>query len=162
MSCGCLNSETTTARNKTHGWSKAETYKTWAGMKARCNNPSEPRYVNYGGRGIGVCDEWQNSFERFLADMGERPDGKTLERLDDDRPYNAVSCTWATPTEQANDRRSNRYFTHHGATDNLTGWAARIGISHCLLSARIGRLGMSSDAAIALGPAKYGRNKKAA
>jgi hypothetical protein len=160
MSCGCLNSENTTTRNKTHGWSKTETYKTFAGMKARCNNPSEPSYVNYGGRGIVVCHEWQNSFEQFLADMGERPEGKTLERLDNDGPYNAVNCTWATPTEQSNNRRSNRYFTVDGVTDNLTGWAKRIGISASLLFARVGKLGMSIEKAIALGPAKYGRGKK--
>ena len=93
--------------------------------------------------------------------MGERPEGKTIERKDNDGPYCASNCIWATATEQANNRRSNRHFTHDGVTDNLTGWAARIGISHCLLSARIGRLGMSLDAAIALGPAN-GRSKKAA
>ena len=70
-------------------------------MKARCSRPGVDGYHRYGGRGIKVCDRWLNDFENFLADMGERPEGKTLDRINPDGNYEASNCRWATPKEQA-------------------------------------------------------------
>lgn len=77
-------------------------------MKQRCYNPKQGKYRLYGGRGITVCDRWRYSFESFLADMGERPAGKTLDRIDNDGNYEPGNCRWATPAEQIANRRPQK------------------------------------------------------
>lgn len=99
-SCGCLQKE----RATTHGMTKTSEYPTWADMKRRCINPNHAAYKYYGGRGITVCKEWLHSFETFFKDMGERPSGLTLERIDNDKGYYLENCIWATPTEQGRNR----------------------------------------------------------
>ncbi len=81
------------------------TYTSWQSMKTRCYNINDEHYPRYGGRGIYVCYEWRNSFEAFLRDMGERPDGRTLDRKDNDGPYTKDNCCWSTPAEQAQNRK---------------------------------------------------------
>jgi hypothetical protein len=81
----------------TGGWSK--TYATWVGMRSRCDLKSQPNWEKYGGTGITVCEKWQ-TFEGFLEDMGKRPEGKTLDRLDPTKGYFKENCRWATGTEQ--------------------------------------------------------------
>ena len=100
-SCGCL-------RSSRNGQSNSRTYKTWAAMRRRCNDPKHPFYSDYGGRGIRVCAEWDNietGFEVFVRDMGLRPDGRTLDRLDVDAGYGRENCRWATLQEQRWNRR---------------------------------------------------------
>jgi hypothetical protein len=83
---------------------RSPTYVSWAAMVQRCTDPNHARYPRYGGRGIGINPSWR-SFENFLADMGERPQGKTLDRINNDGDYGADNCRWATPSEQAQNRR---------------------------------------------------------
>lgn len=96
-------------------------------MRERCNNPNHPDAHSYSGRGIRVCSRW-DSFENFLADMGERPAGMTLERVDGAKNYEPSNCRWATRREQARNTRRNRYITHEGETLILADWSRRLGI----------------------------------
>lgn len=109
-SCGCGQPGTTHGHAKSSGWSG--TYHTWKCMRARCTNPRMSGYRYYGGLGIKVCDRWRDSFDAFLADMGERPDGHTLDRIDPFGDYEPGNCRWATPTQQANNQRRHHECRH--------------------------------------------------
>lgn len=87
-----------------HGMSSTRTYRSWQKMLARCRNPNSSAWKDYGGRGIAVCERW-HSFTNFLADMGERPEGRSLDRIDVDGNYEPDNCRWATPREQRNNIR---------------------------------------------------------
>ena len=110
-SCGCLKRETTIARSTTHGMSRTSEYDIWSAMVQRATNPKNARYADYGGRGIGVCDRWLE-FANFHADMGRRPAGMSLDRIDNDRGYGPENCRWATAVEQRHNQRPHRLRTH--------------------------------------------------
>ncbi len=102
-SCGCINMDI--PPNLRHGHAnKSLTYRSWKEMRQRCLNPNSDKWKWYGGRGITICQEW-NSYERFLADMGERYVGTTIDRIDSNGNYTKSNCRWATPKEQATTNR---------------------------------------------------------
>lgn len=118
-SCGCINAKATSLRMKTHGCSRrnggtTSEYRIWCLMKGRCRNSNLPDYANYGGRGITVCDRWE-SFENFIADMGQRPSRlHSIERINVNGNYEPTNCKWATPIEQARNTRRNVYYEING------------------------------------------------
>lgn len=122
-----------------HGQRKTRTYRIWTGMKSRCSNPNEMNFPRYGGRGIKVCERWLK-FANFFADMGEAPEGLTLERKDNNGHYEPSNCKWATPTEQANNRRSNRRYIYNGTPYTVAELSRISGIKACALNSRLSRL----------------------
>ena len=108
-SCGCLKGHSEGSRRKVHGAVGTPTYKSWDSAKQRCFNPNDDHFARYGGAGITMCERWRQSFPAFLKDMGERPEGTTLDRYPDPLgDYKPGNCRWATPKQQSNNRSSNR------------------------------------------------------
>lgn len=123
--------ETTKRKREQHRRSKRDgTYRSWLKMKDRCLDERNNRYHSHGGRGISVCDRWKNSFLAFLADMGERPDGMSIERKDNNGPYCKDNCIWATDKQQARNRRNNLLVTRNGETKTLAELAEELGIKY--------------------------------
>jgi predicted DNA-binding transcriptional regulator AlpA len=119
----------------------------WRNMKNRCLKSSDAAYDRYGGRGIKVCERWLK-FENFLADMGERPPGMTLDRIDNNLGYCPENCRWASYKEQNNNRRDNRMITFKGETKNMAQWCTELGLSQKTISQRINGLGWSGERAL--------------
>jgi len=109
-SCGCFQKEKVTKHGHTkYGGEKSREYTAWAGMKQRCYNLNNPRYKDWGGRGIKVCQRWLDSFENFLADMGACPlDKNSLDRIDNNKDYAPGNCRWANPKEQSQNKRPRK------------------------------------------------------
>lgn len=137
-SCGCYREGFLRERVATHRRTKSPEHIAWCSMNQRCTNPNASAFKYYGGRGITVCERWLHSFENFLSDMGEKPSLKhSIERRDVNGEYNPENCYWATPVEQARNKRNNRLLTYNGETRCLTGWADIIGISVSGLHGRL-------------------------
>jgi hypothetical protein len=143
ISCGCKKIERIRKigyAKKTHGCSHyhvTKEYGSWQGMKSRCNNPNDPEYKNYGGRGILVCDRWSNSFETFLSDMGERPENKTLDRIDPNGNYTPENCKWSSPKEQLRNTRFNKLINFRGRLITIPELSELCGIKIGTLRQRI-------------------------
>lgn len=132
---------------RTHGRARTPLYRVWAEMRYRCANPDHPDYRHYGGRGIGVCERWAD-FSAFLEDMGERPKGLTLERIDNDGDYEPGNCRWATRAEQASNMRSNRIIEHNGMAMTLSQWARYLGRPLQTIAGRLNEKGWSVGRAL--------------
>lgn len=141
-SCGCLKLEVLKERSTKHGHAHmgkiSPTYQSWAGMLARCTDANHKNYAAYGGRGIKVCERWK-SFKNFLADMGEKPAGTSLDRKDVNKGYTKANCRWATPIEQGRNKRSNRLMTLNGVTKTMQEWCELLDIKPATLSYRVCR-----------------------
>lgn len=151
QSCGCLGAErrlkaATEAKIK-HGRSKTSIYNVWASMVQRCRDHNDKRWSSYGGRGITVCERWAN-FANFLEDMGERPTGLTLDRVDVNGNYSPDNCRWATQSQQMNNTRRNVHISYNGENFTISQWAEKIGINKGTLWNRIRKLGMSIEKAL--------------
>jgi hypothetical protein len=159
-SCGCLALEHAGNLRRTHGKSRTPEHIVWKGIKQRCENPKVSSYAHYGGRGIRVCDEWRDSFENFLRDMGEKPSADhSLERLDNDGPYSPSNCCWATRIEQANNKRSNINLRLGEEVMSISEWSRKLGIPDGTIRKRI-RLGWDHGR-ILTAPSRKWKSRKA-
>lgn len=146
-SCGCLANEVLVERNTTHGLSRKHPveYKIWKDMRQRCSNKNRKDYPNYGGRGISVCPRW-NDFNLFFLDMGKRPEGKTIDRIDVNGNYEPSNCRWASAKEQSRNKRNNHIMSN-GLT--LVENSEISGVAYKTLSYRVNH-GYDFDMAMAL------------
>ncbi|CAN7494732.1 hypothetical protein LJR074_003408 [Acidovorax sp. LjRoot74] len=142
-SCGCYGAERRTFAARAaivkHGKSKDPIYGIWFNMIRRCERPSHKSFKHYGGRGISVCTEW-HSFERFFADMGDRPsDRHSIDRINNDGNYEPGNCRWATMTEQARNRSNSKLLAIFGEEKNVVAWSedARCAVSYDTFCARL-------------------------
>jgi hypothetical protein len=135
-------------RTKVHGMKDTPTHRSWRAMIARCYNPNEKAWDRYGGRGVRVCKAWW-IFTKFLADMGLRPEGTTLDRWPDkDGNYEPNNCRWANPIQQSNNTRANIMLSARGETKTLCEWARSEDIPRTRIYRRLFRLGWSVEDAI--------------
>lgn len=111
-------------------------YSSWQAMKTRCYNKNHLHYGDYGGRGIKVCERWKSSFPNFIQDMGPKPDGYSLDRIDTNGDYCPENCRWVSWQKQQNNKRNNRKLTFSGETHTITEWADIIGIKRSAIYMR--------------------------
>ncbi len=138
QSCGCLHSEVTSKRHKTHGRSHTPEHNAWLSLKQRCTDQKRPDYANYGGRGIRVSKKWMHDFEAFYRHIGPRPSPRhSVERINNARGYMPGNVKWATATEQQNNKRQTVWVTIQGIRKPVAFWARERGISHQVLASRV-------------------------
>lgn len=137
QSCGCLVGKTQAG----HRMTKTPTHNSWRGMIERCSNPKNSHFPRYGGRGISVSSTWKK-FENFFADMGLRPPGHSLDRINNDLGYFKENCRWAAPKDQSRNTSRSVKISFQGSTKCLADWATDIGITPSALSVRIKRWGI--------------------
>ena len=139
-SCGCLRKEKASLTHRKHGQAvsggKNGEYTIWKSMRRRCNDPKCPEYKDYGGRGIKICERW-NDFNNFFEDMGDRPKGMSLDRKNNDGDYCPENCRWATPKEQSNNARSNKLLAYKSKTRNIAQWARHLDMNEGTLRYRL-------------------------
>lgn len=151
-SCGCFKRDQIIKRNKEelpslgntaalkHGLHGTVEYSTWLGILARCYRKSNRLYPSYGGRGITVCNRWRHSVENFVADMGERPEGRfSIERIDNSKGYSPANCKWATCKEQNRNRRNVRKYEYQGERRTLPDLAEQHKLAIGTIEARLRR-----------------------
>lgn len=141
-SCGCLHKEIQAARfgayATTHALTGTGAWNSWTAMKSRCTNPKNKAFKHYGGRGIQFCERW-GSFKNFLTDMGDRPEGKTLDRKDVNGNYTPSNCKWSTQSEQCINRRGITAYKINGENLTIRQWSERLAVSITTLKARLSR-----------------------
>lgn len=150
-SCGCYKSETAIQVHTTHGMSKKNIYSTWNGIIQRCENPNNRGFLDYGGRGITMCERWRDSFEAFYEDVSKLPhfreNGYSLNRIDNNGNYEPNNVEWTDDITQANNKRNNRLITYNGKTQTLAQWADECGIKYHTLLIRL-RRGWNTEKAL--------------
>lgn len=150
-SCGCYSLDRTRESNSTHGMSKSAEYLIWSGMLDRCLNPRNKAYKNYGGRGVAVCDEWRSDFAAFFSDVGSRPSPcHSIDRIDVNGNYEPNNVRWATPKQQARNKRKSRVIFVFGEKMSLAEAAEKYGINPASLKYRIDAAGMPPDVAVSV------------
>ena len=137
-SCGCLRANTLGAMRLRHGMTESRTYASWLSMRSRCNPKNVGSHAAkwYADRGVTVCTRWE-SFENFLADMGERPEGMTIDRIDSDKNYQPGNCRWATMQEQVRNRNATRRLEYRNEIRPMAEWAELFGLRSKTLAARL-------------------------
>lgn len=160
-SCGCLKQEKDAAR-RTHGQTRvgpekkeARMHYIWRAMIARCHRTTATDYARYGGRGITVCDRWRTSYENFVADMGDVPDGYSIDRIDSNKGYYPENCRWIPLGEQARNRRNNTMLTYQGQTRCMSEWAELLNLDKTTIRYRL-KQGWSVEKALSTPPKKLG------
>lgn len=156
MSCGC--------RRTVQAISKAPEYTVYESMLQRCLNPKTQHYNRYGGRGIKVCERWQESYRNFIADIGPRPTAKhELDRRDNDGDYCPENCRWVIKKHQCRNRSSNTYLEIGGIRKTIAGWAEVSGVPRSTISARLRVMKWSpADAVFKPVDAKKGKRRSGA
>jgi hypothetical protein len=145
-SCGCLLPDLIRETKTTHGLTHSKTYKIWASMKKRCDNPADNGYHKYGARGIKYCEKW-GLFENFFSDMGLCPSGYSIERINNNGDYEPDNCKWIPLKDQARNRRSNRYITYNGITKTIIQWSEHYNIEYRKLYVRLVTLNWTPELA---------------
>lgn len=158
-SCRPCGIKRTAASRIKHGKSHSRTWNIHRGMKQRCLNPKNHAFKHYGGRGITVCERWSGDqgFENFLADMGEAPDGMTLDRKENDGNYEPDNCRWVPQALQTTNTRQNHLVTYQGETHCIAEWSRRLGIPAAKLRCRA-RAGLTGDALFSAGDLRASRS----
>lgn len=148
-SCGCYIFDNRGKLSKTHGMRKTREWEIWQSMVQRCRNKKSRKWIDYGGRGITVCDRWLESFENFYADMGKRPSEKhSLERINNDGNYSPENCKWATNLEQQNNKRNTFFVVFNGEKIALQILCRKLNISYPKIYQRIRYGKMTIDEAL--------------
>lgn len=145
-SCGCLQQERTSNANAKHRLCATKEYKTWQGLRGRCNNKNSLDYPDYGGRGIKVCERWDD-FNNFLSDMGNAPKGFSIDRIDVNGNYEPSNCRWADAKTQARNKTNSRFISVDGIVKTMAEWAEISGTSRNNIHKRIMR-GWSNEQAV--------------
>lgn len=162
-SCGCLKK---ISHNKTHGKSGTRLYYIWHGMKNRCSNPTVRDYKSYGGKGVKVCEEWQDfqKFHDWAYSSGYIEDAErgktTLDRIDLNGNYCPRNCRWITNKEQQNNRSNNIFVTYNGKKQTLSQWSEKLGIPYLTLRKRIVELGWDTERAFTQKVGNQGKRGK--
>ncbi len=154
VSCGCYARDKVRLQKpaRTHGLTGTKEFIAWMGMRRRCSSPKELMYPRYGGRGIKVCERWEQSFENFLADMGKAPSpGHSVDRINPDGDYSPSNCRWASRKVQSRNQTRNRMLTWDGRTRLIVEWAEEVGINAETIKSRLKR-GWSAEEALTKPP----------
>lgn len=137
-----------------HGMTLTPTFKSWASMHQRCNNPNDPSYERYGGAGIQICERWLGNFQAFLDDMGVRPANMTLDRIDRSSGYEPGNCRWATAKQQLDNRKTTHWIDAFGQRKTISDWGRETGLALSAISDRIKR-GMTPEQALSTPSRKH-------
>lgn len=147
-SCGCLQKARASEASRKHGLTDTPEHLSWKHMRARCLDPKNKNYDRYGGRGIRICERWDD-FAAFYADMGPRPSSKhSIDRINNDGNYEPGNCRWATQKEQVSNSTRVRMIECHGRVQSLEAWAQETGLSRDVIRSRVSAYGWSVERAL--------------